>query len=144
MIRVEKEGGDLIKPRRIRRSHRRLAFAGALFAASVLGLAAPVAGFAADQAAAPAQEVNTCPDRAARAKSIAEDRDAGIPQDQEMHKLREQVSGSPPEQQVRAMSLLSVLVQRIYGMYTNVPPQTIYARYLQYCKSRWPDDARAQ
>jgi hypothetical protein len=140
MNRVEKEGADLIETQRIRRPHKPSVFAATLLAAWVFGLAAPAASFA----AGPAQEISTCPDRAARAKSIAEDRDAGIPQDQEMHKLREQVSGAAPEQQVRAMSLLSVLVQRIYGMYTDVPPQTIYTRYLQYCKSRLPDEGHTQ
>lgn len=140
MNRLENEGDDLIEPQRIRRSRRRPPFAAAWITAVLFGLAAPTAGFAAGLA----DEVQTCPDRAARAKSIAEDRDAGIPQDQEMHKIREQLSGSPPEQQARALSLLSVLVQRIYGMYTSVPAQTIYVKYLQYCKTRWPGDERAQ
>ncbi|WP_206956902.1 hypothetical protein [Trinickia acidisoli] len=90
-----------------------------------------------EQAVPPAE---TCADRAARARTVAEDRDSGVTRQQELSKLKAQWSRSPLEREDETPAMLALLVNGIYDAYGEIPARTIYDRYLQYCTARRHSD----
>lgn len=137
-------------------------FVGGLLVASLSGWPADAAGSANEgggtQPATPlvkraassaqtngASSERGCTDRAARAKEIAEDRDAGIERQAELSKVNTQWSSRPPAQRdYETPSTLAAIVNGVYGPYAAIPAARIYEEYLRYCKARWQYDASGQ
>ncbi|WP_446745297.1 hypothetical protein [Silvibacterium acidisoli] len=80
-----------------------------------------------------------CIRHAGIARDIAKDRDAGYLREQETSRARERFENAggdkwTPEERTSEFAVQSVMVDRIYGMYINVPPDRIYARYAGVCR----------
>ncbi|MFP6560931.1 hypothetical protein WJ542_21900 [Paraburkholderia sp. B3] len=140
-------------PRRSGWLRRRSVFGGLLIAASLaafavrhhgyragIDAATPTAADTSGQVTHQAPHADDCAARAARARSVAEDRDAGVSRQQELTRLEEPGSRSTAERD-RAIWSATLLVDGIYGTYATVPAQTIYAKYIQYCETHGFDYA---
>jgi hypothetical protein len=110
-----------------------------LMASALFALSMPVC-FAQTAAPAPRETLaQRCMRHAGIAREIAKDRDAGYVQAQEVPRARERFENAggdkwTAEERTSEFAVESVMVDRIYGMYINVPPDRIYARYAGVCR----------
>ncbi|WP_429298464.1 hypothetical protein [Paraburkholderia sp. GAS199] len=77
-----------------------------------------------------------CTVRANNAKLIAQDRDKGVSQQDELRKAQAVAAAMPVQRQLYAQAELTVFVDRLYGRYAKMPPQEAYEKYLAFCEQQ--------
>ena len=81
----------------------------------------------------PSAAPQICEEQASNARTIAKDRDAGVSKADELKQAERLADKSTTELQVYAQAALYRFVERLYGPYARVPPDKVYASYLNFC-----------
>jgi len=93
------------------------------------------------RARAPSPVSRVCVGEAGMAKIVAQDRDSGVNETNELMHQDHVIETVEPQDQPLAQAVFEMMVYKLYGKYAKVPPTRVYDRYLAFCLQKAADSS---